>query len=91
MTTKLSDFLRAATPEERERCAQKAGTSVMYLYQLAGAHRKNPGVMIAMGIEQATKEMHEESGGRLPVITMHDLAEMSRLVDFDVVGEVAGE
>lgn len=85
-TTKLADFLRAATPEEREQCATKAGTSVQYLYQLAGLHRTNPGVQIAVGIERATTEMSRESDGRLPVVTALDLAEMARMADFDDVG-----
>lgn len=85
-STKLADFLRAATPEEREQCAVKAGTSVQYLYQLAGLHRTNPGVQIAIGIERATTEMSQGSDGRLPVVTVTDLAEMARMVDFDNVG-----
>lgn len=85
--TKLTEFLRAATPEERERCAAKAGTNVQYLYQLAGLHRINPGVQLAVGIERATNEMHTESNGRLPIVTAEDLANMAQMVDFDEVGE----
>ncbi len=84
--TKLAEFLRAATPEEREQCAVKAGTSVQYLYQLAGLHRTNPGVQIAIGVERATTEMSKDSNGRLPVVTAQDLAEMARMADFDNVG-----
>lgn len=83
--TKLSEFLRASSADERERCARKAGTSVAYLYQLAGLHRTNPGVEIALGIEQATAELHRESDGRLPVVTMKDLAMAADLADFEGV------
>lgn len=87
--TKLSDFLRAATAEEREACAIKAGTSVSYLYQLAGLHRTNPGVQIALGIERATAEMSAASEGRLPTVTAEDLAQMAQLAEFEPVD--AGE
>ncbi len=85
-TTKLTEFLRAATPEERERCAAQAGTNVQYLYHLAGLHRINPGVQLAVGIERATTQMNTESGGRLPIVTVEDLANMAAMVDFDEVG-----
>lgn len=72
--TKLTAFMRLATPAEREYCAEKAGTSVAYLYQLAGLHRLRPGVAKALGIERATTELHTTTNGRLPIVTMADLA-----------------
>lgn len=36
----LQDWLGRATFDERERVATAAGTSVGYLWQLAGSHRK---------------------------------------------------
>ena len=86
-TTKLSEFLRAATADERETCAAKAGTTVSYLYQLAGLHRTNPGVQIALGIERATSEMATSTDGRVPVVTAEDLAQMAQLADFETVKE----
>lgn len=35
---RLNDWLRQATPEEREACAKQAATSVNRLYQIAGEH-----------------------------------------------------
>lgn len=32
----LKEWLKESTPEERERVAEESGTSVAYLYQIAG-------------------------------------------------------
>lgn len=84
--TPLAAFLRAATAAERERCALLAGTSVSYLYQLAGCHRKNPGSALANGIAQATTTLHAESGGRLPALSVETLATMCAMAGFDDLG-----
>ncbi len=73
--TPLSQWLRAATQVERERLAALSGTETNYLYQLASC-RREPKVGLAFAIETATKQMHEESFGRLPVVTALDLATM---------------
>ena len=39
MTT-MQAWLKQAADEERDRVAKAAGTSVGYLYQIAGGHRK---------------------------------------------------
>ena len=83
--TILKTFLQLATPEERERCAQLAGTQVSYLYQLSGLHRTNPGVRLAIDLEEATRQLNVETEGRLPVVTARDLADMCRMADFDIV------
>lgn len=75
-TTPLADWLRAATPEERERMATLAGTKVNYLYQLAGCARSVPKADLAFGIEEATKVLHTETAGRLPIITARTVATM---------------
>lgn len=74
--TPLTHYLRAATAEEKEETAALAGTSVGYLYALAGCHRKNPAVHLAIGIEHATREMSQRTEGRLPVVTAQELATM---------------
>ena len=40
MTTQLREWLHGATEADRERLAKEASTSVAYLWQLAGGHRK---------------------------------------------------
>lgn len=50
----LREWLHAATGEEREEMARAASTSVAYLYQLAGGHRRASANM-AIAIETATQ------------------------------------
>lgn len=79
MTTPLAQFLRDATPAERTRCATLAGTSVGYLYQLAGCHRPRPSADLAMLLEEATTKLSEETYGRLQPISMKTIATMCAL------------
>lgn len=76
MTTCLLELLRECTPEERERLAALAGTQVNYLYSLAGCHRGSPRSKLAAGIEDASRALNAETGGRTRVVTMRDLAAM---------------
>jgi hypothetical protein len=71
----LKEFLRAASKEQRQEVADAAGTSVGYLYQLAGGHRRNPGTHIALGIESATKKLNQRCRG-VPVVTVESLAQL---------------
>jgi len=72
MSQKLKDFLRATPPETRVQVAATAGTTVAYLYQLAGGHRTNPGVDIALGIERATAVLHAADPS-IPLVRVEDL------------------
>ena len=54
MTTKLGEWLKLATKEEREELAKFAGTSVGYLRLLGYGHRENPKVRLALAIERGT-------------------------------------
>ena len=62
----LLDWLREATPQQRQRVASLAGTSENYLYQLA-AGRREPGVGLAVQLADAIRE----AGG---AVTVRDLA-----------------
>lgn len=79
VSTPLAAFLQAATPEQRERCASLAGSTVGYLYQLAGCHRPNPRARLAMRLEEATRVLSKETRGVLPVVTASQLATMCDL------------
>lgn len=70
---KLAEWMKVATKEERERVAEEAGTSVDYLYQLAGGHRENPKLRLAAGIVRAIYTLHMETMGRLPVVDLADM------------------
>jgi len=56
---RLHELLPKLTAEQRNVLAEKCGTSVNYLYQLAGGHRR-PSMAMAANIAQAT-------GGKVPI------------------------
>lgn len=65
-------WMRAATAEEQELLARRAGTSRAHLYQLAGGFRQ-AGPEMAAAIERETVVMAKVSAGRLPEIYRTDL------------------
>jgi AraC-like DNA-binding protein len=76
MTTpnKLEEFIASATEEELEQCARAAGTSSTYLYHLAKQYRgTKPSVVLALGIDNATKEIRKLNKGRTPHVTVQDI------------------
>lgn len=75
-TTPLMTLLRALTDEERTAFAAEAGTTVNYLYALAGCHRGQPRAALAVGIEDASRSWHTKSGGRTPLVTIREIATM---------------
>lgn len=79
--TPLLTWLRAASREQRERLASLTGTSVNYLYLLATCERKNPAAKLALAIEDGTRQLHEETGAKLPIVTVRTLATMCVLKD----------
>jgi len=50
---KLDHYIRISSRRERQRLAHTCGTTVGYLYQIAGQHRR-PGVPLALRLEGAT-------------------------------------
>ena len=76
MDTVLAQWLRKATPAQRQALADGAKTSVGYLRLLAGVHRENPKLRLAMAIvEQANKIPPDGvTGVPLPIINLEDLA-----------------
>lgn len=71
MTTKLGDWLKLATKEEREELAKFAGTSVGYLRLLGYGHRENPKVRLALAIEKGTCEIARKGTGGLFAVRVH--------------------
>lgn len=53
MSSQLREWLRGASDAERERVAKAAATSVAYLWQLAGGHRK-PSIELASRLQVAS-------------------------------------
>lgn len=76
----LSQWLRAAEPSERERLAALAGTTVGYLYQVAGGSRGTRlSAVLCFAIADASEKLHAESLYKLPVLPARDIAVMSSL------------
>lgn len=82
-TTPLMALLRAFENEaEHAEFAAEAGTTSNYLYALAGCHRGQPKVGLALAIEDASVKFHVKTNGRIPLITVRDLATMCSTVGF---------
>lgn len=60
----MTEFLRAASKRERAEVAERCGTSVAYLYQLAGGHRR-ASYHLAARIEAHTGAFASRIQGRL--------------------------
>lgn len=54
-----------------------------YLYSLAGCHRERVNVALALAIEDASRELHRESGGQTPIVTTRELATMCVINQFE--------
>ena len=82
----LGAWMRAATPEEKQALAQRAGTSKAYLFHLsvgdAAKYKREPKAALAAAIERETKAMSKESNGRLPIVWRTDLNSACRQCDF---------
>lgn len=81
--TPLTELLRACTDEQRTQLAQQSGTSVNYLYALAGCHRERVNVKLALAIEDASVVLNKQTRGKTPVVTARQLATMCELAPFD--------
>ena len=85
-TTPLMSLLRACKDDdERQAFAQQAGTTVNYLYALAGCHRGQPRASLAIGIEDASRMFNKRTKSRevpVPVVTVRDLASMCATTGF---------
>ena len=68
----LRHFLQAATKRERVQLAIVCNNSVAYLYQLAGHHR-HASPQMATRIEQVSRQMAAQSGGRLELVPRESL------------------
>lgn len=81
----LYAWMRLATTEEQEELAAGAGTSRLYLYQLAS---DNPAVTreaspdLAKRLELAAEPIRKRSKGRLPKLLRTDLNSACRACEF---------
>lgn len=80
--TVLTQLLRACTDSQRQQLAELAGTSVGYLYGLAGCHRKRVSLDLALRIEDASVQLSKQNNGLTPTVTARQLAVMCELCEF---------
>lgn len=73
----LKQWMRAATPDEQQLLARRAGTTRAYLYHLSAdedsGYKREPKPELAASIERETLAMNKVSKGRLPVVYRTDL------------------
>ena len=78
----LTAWIRLATPKERAALAAAAGTSVVYLYQMAAAdgqaYKRGASAAMAGRIERAAAPLTRASKGRLPTLVRTDLCAACR-------------
>jgi hypothetical protein len=74
--TPLLALLRLLTDEQRAAFATDAGTTVSYLYALAGCQRQSAGSSLALAIEAASERLNKATRGKTPVVSMRALATM---------------
>lgn len=75
--TILKQWMRKATPEERQELAHASGTTVAYMNHmaapLAAKYRREPSPVLAAAIERKTVAMAKATKGRLPEVYRTDL------------------
>ena len=79
--TTMRAWMHAATPDEQDVLAERAGTSRGYLYSLAGGHR-TASADLGSAIERETRGMHKQSKGRLPRVYRTDLVPACRACEY---------
>lgn len=75
-STPLLEVLRRCTPEEQNEIAAHAQTSRNYLYQIATCHRETTNLRKGVAIVEAVNRLHVRSLGRIPKVTIEELAYM---------------
>jgi hypothetical protein len=74
--TPLLEVLRQCSTEQQTQIAEMAGTTRNYLYQLATCQRKSTSVAKAAAISAAVTRMHVRSLGKVPKISIEEIAGM---------------
>lgn len=72
MNTALKNWMSKASPPEQEDLAKRLGASRPYLYQISGGFSKVSAAR-AGELEEASRDMHRASKGRLPVLLRSEL------------------
>lgn len=89
--TALGKWLRAATTEDQNELARMIGRrNIYYLRVLAGVHRENPRLRLALSIVHGVAVINQRAKTSnppriYPEVTLADLASPTRREDSDVV------
>ena len=76
----LNRFLRKASKRERAAVAEACKTTVPYLYQIAGGHRR-ASPALAIRVEAATRAVARGTGGRLRAVPRDSLVREPEIFD----------
>lgn len=79
--TPLQTFLAEATAAEQQRLAEAAGTSRAHLRHL-NTGKRHASADLASRIERASKRLHKQSAGRLPLIPRTSLCAACMACEF---------
>lgn len=74
--TPLLEVLRACSVPEQHEIARQAKTTRNYLYQVATCHRASVRASTAVAISDAVTKMHVRTLGRVPKISVDEIATM---------------
>lgn len=84
----LKRFMRGSDKRQRAQVAEACGTTVPYLYQIAGRHRR-ASPSLAVRIEAATREVGKGTDGELQAVPRASLVRDPEI--FDPQGPSLGE
>lgn len=77
----LTTWLRHALPADKQKLAERVGTTVNYLSHLAAGperYGREPKAELAARIEAHTTRMNRQTKGRLPIVLRTDLVSACR-------------
>ena len=76
----LKRFMRGSDKRQRAQVAEACGTTVPYLYQIAGRHRR-ASPPLAIRIEAATREVGKGTDGQLQAVPRASLVRNPEIFD----------
>jgi hypothetical protein len=80
MATRLQQWLKAASPQEKKALTKHLGVTYAFVWQLAqpagSAYSRIPNEFYLRSIEKFTSKLHKESAGRLPKVVREDMHPM---------------
>lgn len=83
--TPLLRFLRALNPDDRKAFCEACGTTLLYLYQIAGKEEPNPTLKLAKALVENSRTWQKKIPKVLKVapLTYDDLLVGAQVIDQD--------